>query len=254
MIKHGSAFDKVAGIFIMEHFKDTDLSDPILPTEEWRDIRGYEGYQASTLGNIRSIERSVVCRNGKVRKYAGGLLTTSFHPSGSLRVNVSKDGLARQVFVHQLVALAFFDEYELDVGMQVRHIYEIEDNSPSNLKVYANSYTITGNGKKEIRYNRVRYDNRTKKYFTSILVAGKEMYLGMFNTAKEAYKRYLEAEAEYKDINVQYKIAMKKIRSDKKRNRIMREKKMVSARVLKERVKVMKDKWAKRVEDKKNGK
>ena len=234
----------------IKHFKDTD----ILLTEEWRGIRGYEGYQASTLGNIRSIERSVVCRNGNVRKYAGGLLTPSTHVSGSLRVNVSKDGLARQVFVHQLVALAFFDEYELDSGMQVRHIYEIEDNSPSNLKVYTNSYTIALNEEKETRYKRVRYDNRTKKYFTSILVAGKEMYLGIFNTPKDAYKRYLEADAEYKDINDQYKVMMKRIRSDKKRNRIVREKKMVSARVLKERVKLMKDKWAKRVDDAKKNK
>ena len=61
--------------------------------EEWKDIKGYEGlYQVSNLGNVR--------RNGKN-------LRPGISKIGYPLVVLSKNGKAKSIFVHKLVAIAF---------------------------------------------------------------------------------------------------------------------------------------------------
>lgn len=60
--------------------------------EEWKDISGYEGlYEVSNLGRVR--------RNGKILK--------PLKDSGYLRAHLSKNGIAKKVLIHRLVAFAF---------------------------------------------------------------------------------------------------------------------------------------------------
>ena len=239
MIRHGSAFDEVAGIFFF--------------MEIWKDIKGYEGhYQASSLGAIRSVEREDIDNKGVLRKYKSKILKQHKHSSGSMRVMISRDGVSSQLFVHQLVALAFFDEYNLGRGMQVRHKEAIDNNAPENLRIYTENSRIDINGAYKKRYKGVKFDHRSKKYFAYISVAGKERYIGTFQTPEGAYDAYKKAEVEYMDVILEYKKVMSKINSDKKLNRKKRNNKLVSPRLLKERVKVMKEKWQGRVEQSKN--
>ena len=80
--------------------------------EIWKDIPGYEGrYQASTLGNIRSVDRIVYAqykRTGKtVKKQLKGRLLKPgrFCPCGHLSVVLGHG--ANGSSVHQLVMLTF---------------------------------------------------------------------------------------------------------------------------------------------------
>ena len=219
------------------------------PMEIWKDIKGYEGYyQASSLGRVRSLERGVDV-DGLLK---GRILRQFKHSSGGLRVTLSKDYCAAQYFVHQLVAAAFFDEYFLGIGMQVRHKNELSDNTPENLKIYTDTGIITYGGKVVKRYKGVRYDKKTGKYFASISVEGKEVYLGMFKFDSDASIAYLDAAEKYKDRNEKHKKLIAKMRSDKIRNRINRKKKTWECKAMLEGVKEMKERWAKRVEDAKN--
>lgn len=72
--------------------------------EEWKDIKGYEGvYQASNLGNIRSLNRydeSGHLRNGKVLKQC----TSSIEYLG---VNLMKNKIRKSMLVHRIVAETF---------------------------------------------------------------------------------------------------------------------------------------------------
>jgi hypothetical protein len=77
-------------------------------TERWSAIPGYEGlYEASTLGAIRSVDRFI---NGRIvghkSKVKGRILTPAL-VSGYPRVDLSKQGKSRSVFVHLLVLESF---------------------------------------------------------------------------------------------------------------------------------------------------
>ena len=74
--------------------------------EVWKDIPGYEGlYQASTLGQIRSLDRPVwhgtfmYTRKGTIRKPS---ITKDYNS-----LNLSKDGHKTFFMVHRLVAMTF---------------------------------------------------------------------------------------------------------------------------------------------------
>lgn len=67
--------------------------------EIWKDLYGYEGlYQISSLGNIRAVKR---------KGSHGGDIRPGIRKDGYLQVSLHKDGRARTLLVHRLVALTF---------------------------------------------------------------------------------------------------------------------------------------------------
>src|SRR5208282_1739446 len=93
-------------------FESTDLT-----IEEWRDIPGYEGYQASNLGAVRSVERTVNV-GGRLLSYKGQILKQEEYGNGQ-SVLLYKNGKRQHRFVHVLVALAFIGP--CPDGQIVRH-------------------------------------------------------------------------------------------------------------------------------------
>ena len=76
--------------------------------EIWKSIPGYESYyEASSLGNIRSLDRFV--KNGKhgVIKRTGQLKKAVINHKGYLRINLNKEGVNKKHNVHTLVAITF---------------------------------------------------------------------------------------------------------------------------------------------------
>lgn len=68
-------------------------------SEEWRDIKGYEGvYQISNLGHIKRIR----CTKGGERIIKGFLTKKRY-----LKVTLHKDGVRKDYLVHRLVAETF---------------------------------------------------------------------------------------------------------------------------------------------------
>lgn len=75
--------------------------------EEWRDIRGYEGfYQVSNFGRVRSIDRVVKCRDFEMTR-KGVVLKDAPMTGGYRCVALQKDGKRKTFYVHRLVADAF---------------------------------------------------------------------------------------------------------------------------------------------------
>ncbi len=85
--------------------------------EEWRDIPGHPGYQASRLGQIRSVERVVRDRNGRQLRQKGKLLLPWRNSSGYPSVSTAD---RRTCTVHSLVAAAFIGPRP--AGMEINHI------------------------------------------------------------------------------------------------------------------------------------
>lgn len=101
--------------------------------ETWKDIPGFEGhYQASTLGQVRSIDRTVL-RNGKPMKLKGKVLKPSPTEKGYLYVNLSIESKPKPHKVHRLVALTFLPNP--DDKPAINHVNNDRiDNSVQNLE------------------------------------------------------------------------------------------------------------------------
>ena len=77
--------------------------------EEWKDIPGYEGrYQVSNLGRVKSIAR--VCNVGQhsaAYHLPEKIMRPKVRKSGYSLVALNKDGVAKDAYIHRLVAQSF---------------------------------------------------------------------------------------------------------------------------------------------------
>lgn len=87
-------------------------------TEEWRNIPEFMGYQASTLGNIRSIDRAVMYSNG-IKRFRKGKILKPTLSAGYYSVNLSTKEKIVSKKIHVLIALTFLGERPK--GSDVRH-------------------------------------------------------------------------------------------------------------------------------------
>ena len=76
--------------------------------EIWKDIEGYEGYQVSNLGRVRSLDRY----NSRGYWIKGCILKPIMDKKGYLTVGLSKNGQRKAFKVHRLVALHFIPNIE----------------------------------------------------------------------------------------------------------------------------------------------
>lgn len=83
--------------------------------EIWKDIEGYDGYQVSNKGNVRSISRIIsITRNGRkhLRIQKGQVLKALLDKDGYLRIWLYKDKRRKFIPIHRLVAEAFIPNPE----------------------------------------------------------------------------------------------------------------------------------------------
>lgn len=103
-------------------------------TEEWRDVKGYEGfYQVSNLGRVRTISYMHCLRGRLYRIDCERLITPTDNGNGYLIIGLQKDNERKNHYVHRLVADAFLDKP--DGKNYVNHIdYNKKNNNASNLE------------------------------------------------------------------------------------------------------------------------
>ena len=96
--------------------------------ETWRPIPGYDGYEASSLGRIRSIDRTT----DRGRKWRGRTMTPATMPRGYKTVSLWRGGKQTTALVHRLVLFAF--QGPPPEGMEALHKNgDPADNAASNL-------------------------------------------------------------------------------------------------------------------------
>lgn len=127
-------------------------------TEEWRPVVGYEGlYEVSDQGRVRSLDRVVTHKNGRVRVHKSVLLKASPGVHGYPLVGIYRQCVVKMSKVHRLVMEAFVGP--CPEGLQVLHADDIKThNHLSNLR-YG---TSAENSLDAIRNGTHNYSRRTE--------------------------------------------------------------------------------------------
>ena len=151
--------------------------------EKWKDIPDYVYYyKVSNYGNIK-----------KVR----GLKEKMMKPCKSneyLNVGLSKNGVKKTFFIHQLVAMAFLGHKLQGHKLVIDHIDNNKlNNKVNNLQIVTSRHNVTKDSRGVSKYIGVCFVKKTNKWKSIISVNGKSVYLGSFSKQSDAAKVYKEA-------------------------------------------------------------
>ena len=104
--------------------------------EEWKDIKGFEGfYQVSNEGRIRSLDRIDTRKNGDKIHYKGKIIKQAENSKGYKRVCLKKNNNSSVVFVHRLVAFHFVKNQDESKNTIVNHLdSNFRNNKADNLE------------------------------------------------------------------------------------------------------------------------
>lgn len=116
--------------------KTQEEINEFMSQERWVDIKGYEGlYQVSNWGNVKSLERDIIYKNGKKRTVSERLLSPLKNMNGYLFVVLVKNGIKKNLRVQRLVLCSFLND-SLTTELHVNHLNEIRtDNRLDNLSL-----------------------------------------------------------------------------------------------------------------------
>lgn len=150
-----------------------------------KQIIGYEGkYAVDAAGNVWSLNYR---RTGKAKKLKQIKNTTGYY-----QVILWNKGKYKHFLVSRLVAQAYLDGYSDD--LEVDHIdRDITNNSVQNLRVVNHQHNHFNKGAKG--YSKVVRKNGDEKYVARIVLNGKNIYLGLYDSASHAEAAYAEAKS-----------------------------------------------------------
>lgn len=105
-----------------------------MENEKWEWIPDYEGYyQVSTWARVRSVDRYADDKNGKTYFYQGQMLKLRRDKRNYLRVSLSKNGIIKGKFVHNLMLRAFVGLPPSDKHVGCHRDDDVFNNDLSNL-------------------------------------------------------------------------------------------------------------------------
>lgn len=105
-------------------------------TEIWKQIPGYPGYEASSLGRVRSVDRVIYTTHKQagfcVKRFRGNILKPTKDKDGYLRHGA---GTKTYISAHKAVWMAFNNAI-IAPTLQINHIDgNKENNRPENLEI-----------------------------------------------------------------------------------------------------------------------
>lgn len=163
--------------------------------EIWKDIPGYEGYyQVSDLGRVRSVDRTIIKKNGRVQDMKGMILKQGDTATGYKYVTLWKGNKKISLRTHQLVAMGFLGHKRCGFEKVVNHKdFDTHNNRLNNLEVVTNRENTSYRKKKGTsKYIGVCYDKYNDVWRADIMINGKQKYIGVFNNEYDAHLAYQE--------------------------------------------------------------
>lgn len=162
--------------------------------EKWKDVPGYEGmYQVSDFGRVKSIDRLTKNKWGSFF-LKGKILKQYSNKQGYFQVKFCKNRNEKTYFVHRLVLKSFVGDSILVVNHKD---FNKSNNNLKNLEYCTHSENVRHFEHSQKRYSKyigVTYDKNRKKWVSKLKKNRKNIFLGRFETEKEAHEAILNYE------------------------------------------------------------
>jgi hypothetical protein len=151
--------------------------------EIWKEVKGYDGYLISNLGNVKSFRRN-----------REKLLNPSIDGTGYLTVCLYDNKIKCTKKIHQLVAVAFLNHNNCGYKLVVNHInFNKLDNNVSNLEVVSARVNCNRKHlKSSSKYTGVGWHKQHLKWHAQIIIDKKKIHLGYFVNEIDASNAYQE--------------------------------------------------------------
>jgi len=152
--------------------------------EIWKSIEGYEDYEVSNLGRVKSF---------KVNKVK--IMKGTVNSLGYYRVKLSRNKKNKIFNVHVLMAKAFFNHTpDGNKGLVVDHIDNNKlNNKLDNLQLISNRENLSKDRSGASKHTGVSWYKARSKWLAGIRINGVRKHLGYFINEEEASKAYQKA-------------------------------------------------------------
>ena len=155
--------------------------------EIWKSIKGYEDYEVSSLGRVKSLARKGSPKE-MILKGSKGFGAGSNY----LLVAIYKNKKRLSISIHKLVAQAFLNHKPNGNTIVVDHIDNDENNNAvSNLQLISHRENLCKDKRnKTSKYTGVTLNINTTRWVARIREGFNTKHLGTFNTELEASNAY----------------------------------------------------------------
>jgi hypothetical protein len=155
-------------------------------TEIWKEVVGYDNYEVSNLGNIRSKNRIIVDINNVTYTHKLRPIKQAKNRGGYYQVPLRINGKSKTISVHRLVAEAFIDNPENKP--EVNH----KDGDKSNCNVFnlewnTHAENLQHAARTGLLKNGIGIDSPLSKTVIQLNEVGN--ILNKFNGISEAYRK-----------------------------------------------------------------
>jgi len=164
--------------------------------EIWREIPNFRGvYEASNMGRIRSVDRTVECKEWSYTR-KGCILKPAMSNGKYLSVRLSCKGIAKTWSVHVLIAITFLGHIPNGYDRVVDHINGNKtDNRVKNLRILSMrrnniAWRLYAESNCDIGITFVY-----NKWVAVINVNGERVYIGRFDDKDKAQVAFLDSTA-----------------------------------------------------------
>lgn len=164
--------------------------------EIWKDVLGYEGlYEISNMGNIRSLDRTIVTKRKNIRIKKGKILAPQKTTVGYYIVVLHKDLKQKSFAVHKLMAVNFLNHKPCGYKEVVNHKdFDKLNNKLSNLELVSQRENTNQKHLDSLsKFTGVSFSKERNCWVSHIYFGNKNIYLGSCSSEEEASELYENA-------------------------------------------------------------
>ena len=168
----------------------------MIEIEKWKDIPDYEGYyQASTFGQIQSLDREIRHSTSGGFYIKKGKILKQYLRVNYLSINLSKNSISNPILVHTVMAITFLKHKQGGRKIHVNHIdFNKRNNRLENLELISSRDNLNRKHLKSTsKYIGVYWDKNCNKWRSKIYIKPNNIQLGSFDIEYDAHLAYEKA-------------------------------------------------------------